>query len=219
MGEGRRRNPGGIPKLIHRIWLDEPMPSDVARFGKAWQELHPGWVVRTWRDWDLPALRHQRWFDASTSPAQRADIARLELLQRHGGVYVDTDFEPLKRIDDLISEVRCFLASEDGRWVATGIMGAVPGHPFISDLVDGIPGSILENPGAPPNRQTGPKYVSQRHARYAVAGSEDPVVIFPPSLFYPYHFSEPERRFESFPDAYAVHHWSDSWKEAREGVR
>lgn len=187
------------------------MPPDIARYGRAWARLHPGWTLRTWRDWDMPALRHQRWYDEASSPAQRADIARLELLHRHGGVYVDGDFEPLKPLDDLLAGVGCFLASEDERWLATGIMGATPGHPFIADLVDGIPDSILANPGAPPNVQTGPKYVSARHAAYVAAEPPDPVAVFPPALFYPYHFSEPERRLEHFPDAYAVHHWSHSW--------
>jgi mannosyltransferase OCH1-like enzyme len=208
-----------IPRIIHRIWLGAPMPPDVARFGKAWQRLHGGWTVRTWRDWDMPALQHQRWFDEAESPAQRADIVRLELLHRYGGVYVDTDFEPLRPLDDLLGAVRCFLASEDGHWLATGIMGAVPGHPFIADLVEGIPASIAANWGAPPNRQTGPQYVSGRYWSYTPGGGEDAVVVFPPSMFYPYHFSEPERRFDSFPDAYAVHHWSRSWATAADGWR
>lgn len=207
----------GIPKMIHRIWLDAPMPIEVARLGRAWQELHPAWMVHTWRDWDLPALRHQQLFDAAWNPAQRADIARLELLHRHGGVYVDTDLEPRKPLDDLVAGTACFLGREDDRWLATGIMGSIPGHPFIADLLDGLPQSILDNPGAPPNRQTGPKYVSARYEAYAGRNPGSPVVIFPPSVFYPYHFSEPERRLESFPDAYAVHHWNHSWKAAPDG--
>ena len=203
-----------IPRVIHRIWLGESMPPEAAWFGARWKALHPEWTVRTWRDWDLPHLRLQRWFDEATTPAMGADIARLELLQRHGGVYVDTDVEPLRPLDHLLAGVSCFLASEDGRWLGTSIMGAVPGHPFIASLVDGIPRSVAEHPGAPPNRQTGPKYVSDRYAEFAAANADHPVVVFPPSMFYPYHFSEPERSNEDFPDAYAVHHWSRSWTAA-----
>lgn len=213
MGEGAAAGAcERIPKVIHRIWLGGPMPPVVARYGKAWRDLHPGWLVRTWRDWDLPALTHQEWFDRAASPAQRADIARLELLHRYGGVYVDTDFEPLKPLDDLIAGTSCFIATEDGRWLATGIMGAVPGHPFVADLIDGLPGSIQENRDAPPNQQTGPKYVTGRYRAYTEAHPDDPVTVFPAALFYPYHFTEPERAGDAFPDAYAVHHWSHSWK-------
>jgi hypothetical protein len=30
-------------------------------------------------------------------------------------------------------------------------------------------------------------------------------------LFYPYDWTELHRRGETFPDAYAVHHWSSKW--------
>jgi hypothetical protein len=40
------------------------------------------------------------------------------------------------------------------------------------------------------------------------------VTVFPPELFYPYLWSEPERRGERFDHAYAVHHWAMSWKDA-----
>lgn len=209
--------PAGIPRVIHRIWLDQPITAEVAALGRAWQELHPRWLVRTWRDWELPALRHQRYFDAATNPAQKADIARLELLHRYGGVYVDTDFEPRRALDGLIADAACFAAAEDGRWLGTAIMGCVPGHPFLAHLVDGIATSVADHPGAPPNRQTGPIYVSKQFVAYTRMGPHPPVVVFPAALFYPYHFSEPERRAEDFPDAYAVHHWSHSWKTATDG--
>ena len=216
MGEAGARPAPPIPRVIHRIWVGGPLPRRAARYGREWQALHPGWTVRTWRDWDLPALRHQEWFDRAESPAQRADIARLELLHRHGGVYVDTDFEPLRPIDALVAGTACFLATEDGRWLSTGIMGNVPGHPFVADLLDGLPGSILDHPDAPVNEQTGPKFVTRRYAAYAATHPDDPVAVFPPALFYPYHFSEPERRDEAFPEAFAVHHWGGSWTDPDE---
>ena len=35
-------------------------------------------------------------YERLRAPAERANILRLELLQRQGGVYVDTDFEALR---------------------------------------------------------------------------------------------------------------------------
>ena len=66
--------------------------------------MNPGWLVHTWREWDLPGLRNQLWFDAAAHPAQRADIARFELLHRFGGIYVDTDFAPLRPIEALVAD-------------------------------------------------------------------------------------------------------------------
>ncbi|HEX2384846.1 MAG TPA: glycosyltransferase [Acidimicrobiales bacterium] len=200
--------------MIIRVWLGPEPPRRVVELEAAWRELNPGWLVHTWREWELPALRNQLWFDAATHPAQRADIARLELLHRFGGVYVDTDFVPLRPIEDLIADTDFFIASEDGQWLSTGIVGARSRHPFLTMLIDGIGDSILSQPGAPPNEQTGPKYVTARRLDYERDPSTPPISIFPPALFYPYHFSEPERRGGPFPDAYAVHEWSMSWTAA-----
>lgn len=205
--------PGGIPRIFHRIWLGSELPEDVERFGRAWLDLHPGWTLHTWREWDMPALRNQFWFDRAPSYAGQADIARLELLYLFGGVYVDTDEEPLRSIEDLIAEMSCFIASEDGQWLSTGVVGCTPRHPFLARLIDGVPDSLLTNPDAPPNVQTGPQYVTRTWLTYKESAGVEPIEILPAPLFYPYHFSEPERAGGPFPDAYAVHHWAKTWVE------
>jgi mannosyltransferase OCH1-like enzyme len=197
---------------VHRIWLGGDLPWDAREFGESWERHCPGWEIRTWRDWNLPPLANQDAFDAARHPAQKADLARFELLLRFGGVYVDTDVESLKPIEPLLDGIDCFAAAEDRMWIGTAVMGAVPRHPFIARLVERAPRSIAENPGMPPNRQTGPWFVTTQLSKYRTVDKDrHPVVVFPPELFYPYHFSQPERRYEYFPDAIAVHHWSASW--------
>ena len=203
-----------IPHVIHRIWLGGDLPASVLRYGESWARHLPDWELRTWRDWDLPPLANQEEFDRATSPAQQADLARLEIIHRYGGVYIDTDFEALGSIEPLLEGVSCFVAREDDTFVGTAIIGAEPGHPFIGRLLREAPRSIAEHPDEPPNKQTGPYFVTAELRRYAAADDgRHPVVVFPPERFYPYHFSEPERRDDTFPDAVAVHHWSGSWRD------
>jgi mannosyltransferase OCH1-like enzyme len=208
---------GGIPKLIHRLWFGPEPPRRVVELEDDWRRMNPGWRVRTWREWDLPALRNQLWFDSAAHPAQRADIARLELLHSFGGIYVDTDVAPLRPVESLIAATECFFGAEDHQWLGTAIFGTRAGHPFLTKLIDGIGSSILAQPGAEPNEQTGPKYVTACHLEYARDEPHHPIAVFPPALFYPYHFSEPERRGGPFPEAYAVHEWSMSWTSDRKG--
>jgi len=202
--------PGGITRVFHRIWLGSTVPRDVREVGRAWIELNPRWELRTWHEWNLPALRNQLWFDHAASHASRADIARLELLYRFGGVYLDTDEEALQPIEPMIAQDACFVGFEDDQWLGTAIIGAAPRHPFIRLLIDGIDASMIENSGEPPNVQTGPKYVTARWREYTARGGTG-VATYPASRFYPYHFSEPDRAGGPFPGAVAVHRWANSW--------
>jgi len=204
--------PGGIPKVIHRIWLGPIEPPEFVAFGERWAELHPDWRVITWRDWMLPALDNQSLFDRAASPAQRADILRLELLRRYGGVYVDTDMEPLRPLDELLADQRCVFGREDDRWVATGIVAAVPGDPFVVHLCSSMAERMAAKQSAPPNESLGPKWITSELEQRA-PGTEG-VTVYPPELFYPYHFTEPHRRNERFDHAYTVHHWAHSWADA-----
>jgi mannosyltransferase OCH1-like enzyme len=163
--------------------------------------------MRTWTERDLWPLRNQSEFDQAATPAQRADILRLEVLSRYGGIYVDTDFEPLRALDGLVTS-DCFFAREDNRWVAIGIIGSRPGHPFIDHLIERLPDSVRSRSGI--SEQTGPKFVTRELWTWRAKPADTPTV-YPPELFYPYHFSQPNRRAGPFPGAYAVHHWAGSW--------
>jgi mannosyltransferase OCH1-like enzyme len=201
-----------IPKIFHRIWIGGDIPPIARDYGDSWPLHNPGWRIQTWREWSLPPLVNQRAFDEASHPAKQADIARLELLARYGGVYLDTDFEAVAPLGDLLDGVECFVAAEDAKFVGTAIIGARPHHPFIEHLVHRVSRSIADHPNEPPNRQTGPWFVTAQLEEYvAIRGERDAVSLFPPEQFYPYHFSEPEREHDHFPDAIAVHHRSGSW--------
>src|SRR3954447_25116694 len=198
-----------IPRVFHRVWLGgAPIPAEYEAFARTWLDHHPGWEMVTWTDDTLPPLRNQALFEGATTAAGRADIARYEILHLHGGVYVDTDFECLRNIEELLDGVDAFSATEDGNHISIGIMGAVPGHPVFARAVEELGAHAAARPGRGPNETTGPHFFT------AVASGCDELVVFGRELFYPYYMDEPWRRGESFPDAYAVHHWANSWQPA-----
>ena len=122
------------------------MPEAFAEFADGWKRLHPDWDYRLWGDGDLPPLRNQDLYDRAHEIAPGfegqlcSDIVRYELLYQFGGVWIDTDFECLKPIDDLMRGVVCLAAWEiQDRVANNAIMGADHGHPLIGRLIRGLP--------------------------------------------------------------------------------
>jgi hypothetical protein len=200
----------GIPRVIHRIWLgDHPMPVDFVAFGETWRALHPEWRQVLWTDHNLPPMTNQWVYDMSLSFAAKANVLRYEILNNFGGVYVDTDFECRKPIDELIENVECFVARQPEGLINNAIIGTPAGRPFIAEVVRrlGIHARYVTD-DIPSVTQSGPFFFTR------VADGYPGLTVFGPELFYPYAWNERWRRDEAFPDAYAVHHWTLSGRAA-----
>ena len=195
----------GIPRVFHHIWFGGPLPDQFAEYRESWRHLHTGWEFILWNESNLPPLINWACFEDAATFAQKADIARYEILYRYGGVYVDTDFECLKNIAPLVSGLRAFSASEnpsDMGTVSIGILGAVPNHPLFAQLIRESPSYYDRD--RPPNETTGPLLITR------LAPYHSDFVLFGRELFYPIPYGASEYASPRA-DAFAVHHWSQSW--------
>ncbi len=202
-----------IPRVIHRIWLGGDMPAEYADYGDTWLKVNEGWELRTWTQKDLPKLENQWLFDACDSLAQRADIARYEIIYRFGGVYVDCGFEARRPLEPLLGDLEFFAGYQGGDVVANGIFGAEPQHPVLRRMIDRLPASALARARRTVADQTGPLPFSEVVHKYGAA-HPGALRIFPPQFFFPYSSFELHRTSESFDLAYAVPHFGMSWHRA-----
>lgn len=199
-----------IPRVFHSVWVGPPMPDELAACMATWTTVNEGWEHRLWTEADLGWLTNQDLFDEAeqhtSSVGQfRSDVARYEILRRCGGVYVDVDFEALRPIDELLAGVTCFAAWEtDDVWINNAILGSIPAHPMLDELIAGLPANVVRRRGERPNVLSGPQYLTPIARRHDIR-------VFPSSLFYPYGWDDvgTERELGPFPDAYAAHHWQN----------
>lgn len=199
------------PKLYHRIWLDEDERPEFAEWRDRLGSLHPGWEIRTWND--SSKLGWMRYADLmqellQTDPFGRApDLLRYELLWKFGGVYIDTDFEPLRPMDELLEDPRPFAGWENDRTMCTALLAAPPEHPAIGILLDGIEDRLAATEGKPANEAIGPEYAT------ALWRERDDVRRLPPWAFYPVGWWERSKlgRVTYLERSYAVHHWAKGW--------
>ena len=145
-----------IPKTLHFIWYGpQPVP-DIS----SWRNLHPGWEIRMWREGDI-SLENQRVYDyflARKVYHGMADVARIEILLRYGGVYMDIDTECTRSLDEapfMAESFWCVREPSIPGLVANGMIGATKGHPIIAECQRRI-GLISTESGIVPWRHTGP---------------------------------------------------------------
>jgi FkbM family methyltransferase len=195
---------------MHRVlvWGYDP-GLDSEKWWKRFGELHPGWEFTTWQDpidpaeWELGRL-----FESCSSGAQLADLLRIEILWRHGGVYVDSDVEPLASMDPLMT-MDFFIGTENGHAITNAVIGAAAGHPALRALMDRLLEYERLPDGRNPNETTGPLFYSRSFER------RDDVMVLPREVFYPYHPQIGIARGSGWSQRHVicVHHWAASWRD------
>ena len=206
-----------IERVVHRIWFGpKPMRRELIEFGKAWERL--GYDVLLWTEANLPPLKNHEIYEeigrrgVNTGGGvpelgvwvQRADLVSYELIHRFGGIYANTDMEPLRSLDPILEGVEAFAGMEDGEFLSNALMGCTVGNEFFGELIDELPVRYREMPGEPMNAVTGPHLLS-RMQRLNPEG----ITIFPKVYFNPVLFDGQDmmREWGDFPDSYCVHHW------------
>jgi len=206
----RRPRVGGlrrlrIPQTFHRVWLGPAaMPEQERAFGETLTARHPGFELREWTDADLGSLDlGEEEVARARSWAELSNLVRYEILSRHGGIYVDTDVECRRPFVDLLRGVEAFAGLEGPGRVGTAVLGSRPGHPAFRRAA--LEARATLGLGAHSADANGPYFLT------LLLEQEPGVTIFDAGVFYPYRWDEPERKDEAFPDAYAVHHWAQTW--------
>jgi mannosyltransferase OCH1-like enzyme len=182
------------------------MPEEHERFAATLVEHHPGSEMRLWTDEDLPGLGISEDERASArTHAELSNLVRYEVLARFGGVYVDTDVECRRAFTPLLRGIDAFAALESPGQIGNAVLGSIPGHPAFARaarLARRTLGMGVHSADA-----NGPYLLR------LIAEQERNIAILGANLFYPFLWNELERRGESFPDAYAIHHWAHTWEE------
>ena len=122
-----------IPRIFHQVWVGlNPLPEQYAAYQQTWLRRHPDWELRLWTEDNLPQpLRRPEAAERLRVPAERADILRLEVVWRFGGVYFDVDMECLRSIEPLVKDADFFTALTGSNVANFYFFGAVAGHPIL----------------------------------------------------------------------------------------
>lgn len=129
-----------IPKVIHYCWFGgKKKPKLIKKCIKSWKKYCPDYEIIEWneKNFDIEhsckyvqeAYRERQWAFVS-------DYVRLKIIYDNGGVYLDTDVELIKNLDELLKHP-AFFGYQDEYFIATGVgFGAEKGNDIVKCMLD-----------------------------------------------------------------------------------
>ena len=208
-----------IPKIIHYCWFGgKPMRDDFKVYIETWKKFCPDYEIVCWdesnydykqNEYMYQAYKHGKWGFVP-------DFARLDIICRFGGVYLDTDVELIKNIDDLLcDEAFCGFEDRDSTNNGSGF-GAVAGFPIIKEQLKIYDMLSFVNKDGSFNFTPGPYYQTRKLIEFGLKRNNslqkiNGMKIYPSDVLSPMSFSTRQTNITS--NTYSIHHYSMTWKE------
>lgn len=126
-----------IPKKIHYCWFGgNPLPKMALRCIESWKKYCPDYEIIEWneKNFDVDCCAYVKEAYAAKKWAFVSDYARLYVLVKYGGIYMDTDVELVKSLDKYLV-FEAFSGFESTGQIPTGIMAAKQGQEFFIELL------------------------------------------------------------------------------------
>lgn len=193
-----------IPKTIHYCWFGGPKPELVLRCIESWRKHCPDFVIKEWNEQNVDINAHEftRRMYAEKHYAFVADLVRLLVLEREGGIYLDTDMLLVQPIDTLLF-CEIFLGEEEDGIISAGALGTIPNHPYIRECLKYYDTHYDE-------RVTIPRILTDVYNKYQY---KDSIKVYASTAFYPFNqehislYKGQSLQSETF----GVHLWNYSW--------
>lgn len=126
-----------IPKIIHTCWFGPGKKSDtILRCEESLRRVAPEYTFMFWNDNNCPQLPYIDELIHWKKWALLSDYVRLHILLEYGGIYLDTDVELIRSIDELLNH-SCVIGFEmtqlNNKCIGNAVLAATSGHTFIED--------------------------------------------------------------------------------------
>lgn len=195
-----------IPKIIHQIWIGPYEPPVAAM--TTWRSMNPTFQYEFWDDARCASFGFKNSAKIAEQPelAGKADLMRYEILERHGGVYIDADSECIMPLPDEMLDHDSFACWENEMirrgLISNGYLGATQGNKLMRSLIDAA--STRDMSIGRAWLTVGPMFLTQM---VALMNYED-LHVYPSYYFIPRHYSGAE--YHGVGPIYAKQGWGST---------
>jgi len=206
-----------IPKKIHYIWLGKKeLPYNLKMCIKSWKRFCPDYEIIRWDEsnYDFYSVPYMREAMENNAFGFAPDYARLDIIYKYGGFYLDTDVEMIRPLDDLRYQ-DAFCGVETWQTVnAGGCFGAVPGNDMVHDMIENREGLHYVYPDGSVNMATCGYYDTMVLIKngYKMTGEVQKVgdmTVYPKEFFHPYDYMSGKTDITS--NTFSVHRFKGGW--------
>jgi mannosyltransferase OCH1-like enzyme len=219
-----------IPKTIHYCWLSgDAYPDKIAYCINRWKRHLKGYDFILWdlKKFDINSSLWVKQAFENKKYAFAADYIRLYALYYYGGIYLDSDVELLKPIDELLT-LSYFVGKENGHSeVEPAIMGAEKGSEWIKKCLDYYDNRSFITEKDEFDTRTLPNIMSEIIREnyiiqevYSVEEFGNDVSLlyrFPVDFFSPRDWQTNKLKITA--NTYSIHHYCASWLPLSKKVR
>lgn len=206
-----------IPKVIHYCWFgNNPLPFEVKKCINSWKKICPDYEIRRWDETNFDVYQNDFIKSAYGSKAWAfvSDYARLKIVYDEGGIYLDTDVELKKNLDELRKNEGFFAIQQEGHYCNTGLgFGAKKENEIVKTMLDLYDDLIYSEENK--FSIACPYLNTKALEKYGYSYSDDVIVIHN-NLVLPPRFMDPiapGKNKENLlcNDTVSMHHYSASW--------
>lgn len=212
-----------IPKTIHYCWFGRgEKPDLVNQCIASWKKYCGEYAIKEWNEdnFDVNISDYTRQAYDSKKWAFVSDYVRLYALVNEGGIYMDTDVEVLRTLDEFLRH-KAFSGFESEEYAPTGIMACVGGYPLFRELLNDYEGRRFIKDDGALDLTTNVIWISNTLLKYGLKQNNEQqdirgFVIYPKDYFCPKSHLTGEMQLS--PNTATIHHFSGSWKSKSETI-
>lgn len=211
-----------IPKKLHYFWFGgNPLPDRYKIWMDSWQKFCPDYEIIQWNEsnYDVSKNEYMRQAYENKKWGFVPDYARLDVIYNNGGIYLDTDVELVKNLDDLLYQ-KGFAGFETWNNVNFGQgFGAVKGLKILKDMMSDYDNQHFVNEDGSLNLVASPFYQTKvleangliRNGEYQVIKD---MTIYPEKLLCGKSMATMRVKTKSY--THAIHHFDGSWADTKD---
>ncbi|MDM0859159.1 glycosyltransferase family 32 protein [Clostridium perfringens] len=209
-----------IPKKIHYCWLGGKEKSDlVKQCIESWKKFAPDYEIIEWNENNFQLEDCNEYVNQAMSEKKWAfvtDYMRLVILNKYGGIYLDTDVELTKNMDVFLKN-DSFLCMESLNTVCTAVIGAKKNTVWIDEIIDLYDKrSFIKKDGdldLTPNSQYIYEFLRKKYFlknNNKINNLNCNLRVYPAEYFSPKNYLTMKMNITN--NTHAIHHYGGMWK-------